>query len=366
MGRRLAGGALVGIGLIAASLAWVCLSMTRTVLDPERSEAIAEDVYRDPQVRRQLKDTVAGALHVAIPDAVPVTRPDIAAAADRALHDPVVEEAFIGGLVRSHQRFLGADPRPDEPIVVDGAALAAATRIELVRARPELAGSIPEVPSVEIPLPVDRIPDAGGLRGRLVAATAVLGAAAVGFVSAAFVVTNRRARILRRVGFWLIGAGAFWVVIGTALPALAHLLLPGQAAIIAAIWGVAAGGMRQPSVTAMIAGVAALGLSVIWMAGSALARRTARSRPRSSRHASATPVDEPAWRPPPTPAPAPYVAPTSGPAPGVGDRTVVDRTVVGPAPAPAPAQPHRPSAAPRWVEGVGYVDEAESGSSGRY
>ena len=344
MGRRLAGGVLVGFGLVAASLAWVCLSMSRTVLDPERSEAIAEDVYRDPEVRAQLERSMATAVDEAIPEGVTVSRLDITDAAERALDDPAVEQLLVGGLVRAHQRFLGADPDPDEPIVVDGTALAAATRVELVNAQPELAAVVPEVPSIAVTLPTDSIPDAGGLRGRLVAATALLAAVGAGLVVAAFVVTNDRARVLRRVGFWLIGAAAFWVVIGTALPSLAHLMLPDQAAIIAAIWGVAAGGMRQPSITAAVVGVAALVLSVVWMAGSAIARRYG-NRP-ARREAAPAPAYVPvaaATRAPASPAPAP--APIYAPAPPT---------------AYAPTYSRPADASPQWVEGVGYVDDPDA------
>ncbi|QGG96062.1 hypothetical protein [Actinomarinicola tropica] len=360
MGRRLAGGFLVGLGLVVASLAWICLSITRTVLDPDRSAAIAEDVYRDPEVRDQLRSSMADAIDAAVPDGVDVSRLDVVDAADRALDDPAVEALLVDGLVRAHQRFLGDDPNPDEPIVVDGAALASATRRQLVSAQPELAGVVPEIPSLAVTLPTDSIPNAGGLRDRLVAATAVLAALAAGLVVAAFVVTDNRARVLRRVGFWLIGAAAFWVIIGTALPSLAHLLLPGQAAIIGAIWGVAAGGMRQPSITAGIAGVAALALSIVWMAGSAVSRRSRRRdavRERSARAAEepryvsrpvSVPADYHAPNPdyvPPPPAPTPTYVP-----PGEG----VDATVA--APSPAVSRP----AAPRWVEGVGYVDDPDA------
>lgn len=360
MGRRLAGGFLVGLGLIAASLAWISLSITRTILDPERSTAIAEDVYRDPEVRDQLRNSMAGALDAAVPDGVDLNRLDVVDAADRALDDPAVEALLVDGLIRAHQRFLGDDPNPDEPIVVDGAALASATRRQLVSSRPELAGVVPEIPSMAVTLPTDSLPNAGGLRDRLVAATGLLAAVAAGLVVAAFVVTDNRARILRRVGFWLIGAAAFWVIIGTALPSLAHLLLPGQAAIIGAIWGVAAGGMRQPSITAGVAGVAALVLSLVWMAGSAVSRRSRRrdaARQRTARAAEepryvSRPVTAPtgyqAPNPdyvPPPPAPTPTYVP-----PGEG----VDATVAAPSPAPTG------SSAPRWVEGVGYVDDSDA------
>ena len=106
MGRRLAGGVLVGFGLVAASLAWVCLSITRTVLDPERSEAIAEDVYRDPEVRAQLEGSMATAIDAAIPEGADVLRLEITDAAGRALDDPAVDIATLAAEIHTEEEAL--------------------------------------------------------------------------------------------------------------------------------------------------------------------------------------------------------------------------------------------------------------------
>lgn len=358
MGRRLIGGALVGIGLVVASLAWTGFSLSRTIFDPGRSVAVAEALYDDREVRSQLRASLATGLGAAIPDEVDVTRSELVAAADRALDDPLVEAAITDGLVRSHQRFLGLDPRPDEPIVVDGSAVAAAARSGLIATRPELMGVVPEIPSVLVTLPVDRLPDGGGAREWLNGAVVLLTALAVGLVAAAFVLTNDRPRVMRRVGYWAIGAGAFWLLVGVVLPQLAHLLVPGQAAIFAAIWGVAAGGMIGPATTAAVAGAVAVVLSFLWMAVNALLGRPGRrpaDRPVPAAQPGAVPMSAPI--PPGTPTavhPAP-AGPVPAPAPSPGGAPSADRTqVVGPAAAPAPSRP------PRWREGVGYVDDDDS------
>jgi hypothetical protein len=390
MGRRLIGGALVAIGLIAASLAWAGFAASRTVLDPARSEAIATDLYQDREVRNQLRSSMASALDAALPDGVQVSRTELVAAADRALDDPAVEALLVGGLIRSHQRFLGEDPNPDQPIVIDGAAMARASRAALINLRPELANSVPEPPSVPVELPTERLPDASGFRTWLNASVAMLASVAVGLVVAAFVLTNDRPRVLRRVGYWAIGASLFWIVVGFVLPELAHLLIPGAAAILAALWGVAAGGMLEPSRTALIAGVAAVVLSFVWAGIAALVgggrsqpagrrERVPDQRPRPSR-----PVPQ-AHRPAPRPTPAPAAAapprPVRTPGPATPPRGVpavspaatppgvpasqtapgvpASQTAPGvPAHKPAPAHAPASQPAPRWVEGVGYVDES--------
>lgn len=348
----------MALGLIAASMAWAGFSLTRTILDPDRSEAFAEELYQDREVRAQLRDSMADALAAAVPEGVQVPRAQLVEAADRALDDPAVEDLLVGGLVRSHQRFLGEDPNPDEPIVIDGAALASASRLALVNARPELINVLPDVPSLAVTLPTDRIPDAGGFRTWLLGIVGLLAAVAAGLVVAAFVLTNDRPRVLRRVGFWAIGASAFWLLVGVVLPELAHLLVPGPAAILGATIGVAAGGMIPPSITALIAGVAAVVLSLLWMAVAAVTGRP--TRPAAPRPEPARPAPAPAYAPPasypPPPAPAPATA--AAPAPPANPRPA-DPTVATPSASPttAPAGPAPAGRAPRWVEGVGYVDD---------
>jgi hypothetical protein len=372
MGRRLIGGALVAVGLIAASLAWAGIAASRTVLDPGRSEAIATDLYQDREVRAQLRSSMANALAAALPESVQVSRTELVAAADRALDDPAVEALLVGGLIRAHQRFLGEDPNPDQPIVIDGAAMARASRTALVNLRPELVNTVPEPPSVPVELPTERLPDASGFRTWLNASVAMLASVAVGLVVAAFVLTNDRPRVLRRVGYWAIGASIFWLIVAVVLPELAHLLIPGAAAILAAMWGVAAGGMIEPSRTALVVGVVIVVLSVVWSAITALVggrrpeprtradQRAAVARPRPAR--PATPV-----RPAPAPAGAgPMGAPLAAAAGLVrtpGPVTPPQGVPVVPpaaAPATAPATASASSNAPRWIEGVGYVDDPDA------
>ncbi len=393
MGRRLIGGALVAVGLVTASLAWAGFAASRTVLDPGRSEAIATDLYQDREVRDQLRSSMASALDAAIPEGVPVSRAELVAAADSALDDPLVEQLLVGGLVRAHQRFLGDDPSPDTPIVVDGAALARASRTALVNLRPELATSVPEPPSLPVELPTERLPNAGGFRTWLNAAVAMLAAVAVGLVVAAFVLTNDRPRVLRRVGFWAIGASLFWIVVGFVLPELAHLLIPGAAAILAAIWGVAAGGMLEPSRVALIAGIVAVLLSFVWSAVSAAVdggrrrdapprrepepRRTSRGRAPTSTRTVVTPPPGAARPVDPVPVAASgYAAHTNPPVrtpgpvtPPQGVPPVPPPSAPVAAPPPAAPPPHAPpgpapTPAPKWVEGVGYVDDPDPTTPG--
>jgi hypothetical protein len=341
---------------------------------------VAESLYEDREVREQLATTIADGLEALVPDDVAVPRQELLDAGEAALDDPAVESLVRDGLVRSHQRFLGQDPNPDEPIVVDGAAMGSAARNALVAVRPELATVVPPPPSLPVTLPTDSLPDASGFRSWLVGVVTLGALAAVGLVAGAFVITDERHRVLRRVGWWGIGAGAAWVVIGYVLPELARLMLPGQAAIFAAIIGVMAGGMLTPSITAMGLGAAGVVLGFFWWAVSRMSDRSRARRGRAARRDAERAPEPPATYPrgayPPGYQPPGYEPPPAGPppAPPAGaapDPTRVaggDPTRVTPGPAtpahgtprtngPTPAEPPPLGRAPRWVEGVGYVDE---------
>jgi hypothetical protein len=362
MGRRLVGGVLVALGLVAASLAWAGFSLTRTILDPDASQRIAAAVYDDPEVQEFLKDSMVAGAAPFLDAGVP--RADVHEAAARALDDPQVEAAMVGGLVRAHQRLLGEDPRPDEPITIDATALAAATRTQLVNSDPDLLGGLPEVPQLSVALPSESIPDLGNLRATVVGAVALLATATVAFVAAAFIVTDNRARVLRRVGLWAIGAAAFWVVFALAVPWLAHLLMPDEAIVMASIWGVAAEGMIDPSVVAACAGVVALVLSIIWMLGSATVRSSRRRAARRRGDAEPQRGRET----------SPHRSATVDPATAYEERGRARRPTpvarAEPVRSPGPATPPQgvpvvrseppASSGPRWVEGVGYVDDADA------
>ncbi|HSL56918.1 MAG TPA: hypothetical protein VK866_03670 [Acidimicrobiales bacterium] len=390
MGRRLVGGALVGIGLFVASLTWVGFGALRTVLDAGRSDRVAEALYEDREVRDQMRTTIADGLDAAIPNDIAVPRQELLDAAEAALDDPAVEAVVRDGLVRSHQRFLGQDPNPDEPIVVDAAAIGAAARTALVTARPDLAPVVPPPPSLPITLPTEVLPDASGFRRWLVGTVALGALAATGLVVAAFVITDNRHRVLRRVGWWGIGAGAAWVVIGVALPELAKLMLPGQAAIFAAIIGVMAGGMVGPSITAMVAGAAAVVVGFLWWGVARVARRSGGRAPAPAPYqqgayppgAYPPSYAPPSYHPPAAAPPGyasgssptgqyPSVTPAAPPRPGAdptrvagadptrvtGGSTPPGGTPAPPAGAPWAPPPPAPDPAPRWVDGVGYVDD---------
>ena len=90
------------------------------------------------------------ALLQALPPGTPISPDEIDAVAHRALADPRAMAALKTAVLASHQRLVGDY---DGPVTVDVSPIAVAGRDALVAARPDLAGALPESPTLSVDLP---------------------------------------------------------------------------------------------------------------------------------------------------------------------------------------------------------------------
>lgn len=420
--RRGLASLIIGLSLLVATVSWAGFTLSRTILDPGRSERLAEQLLENPQVREALVDRLSDAVEPQIPPEVPVSRGLIEAGAETALDDPRVKALIVDGVVQYHRNALEGNP---EPVVIDAAALGSASRDSLVAVRPELDQFLPPVPVIQLELPTTGFTWLATLK-RFVDRFTLLGAlVALAGGTLALLVAQDRGAVLRRVAFWGYGAAAFWIVVGFAVPRLADLLSPTSGAIASAAVDVFFGAMIRPAVT--LAVVSTVVLLIGFLLPAISGRRGARMiQPRGGQAgpppvAALGPIAKPATRPAPAPAPiappsaprAPSGATAAMPTQAGGIRTTPDPTMVAPRPgAPTPttridntAEMPRPTMTtatttattaaaggpepldhvspvgpastpttgsadaaetlealetpPEWEEGVGYVDEAE-------
>lgn len=355
---------MLGISLWIGSLAWTGFIMLETVLDPARSEAVADALLDDPAVHDQLVDNIAAGVEASLPAGAPVDRAAVEDAAETALDSPEVEALLRSAFVDTHRAFLGEGEAPDS---IDGAAFGTAARDALVSERPELDGVLPAAPSLEVPLPTERVPDLGPVRRGLETGVPLLAAVAAAGAVAALLVTSNRPAILRRAGIWAIGLSSIILLVGFGIPALARRVFPDQAEVVAALVAALAGASRGPALVLAGAGLAGILVSFVWRPASsamtadpAPARRASPSRghaapskqrgrrtvhggvpSRAPRLPSAPPSRPPTRPPPPRPDPT-AVRPAGSPS----------RSPAGPAPTRVDASPTRGR---RWVDGVGWV-----------
>ncbi len=363
---------LLGLALVICSVAWSGFILTRTALDPNRSERLAAQVFDNTVLRQLLVDRIADSLEASVPGDVAIPRQILEQAASTALDDPDVQNLVRNGIVGVHRSALEGDA---QPVVIDAAALGSASRRALVEVRPELDPLLPASPVVEVELPVGGLSVLGTLRSFTLQATRVLAAAGVFGILLATIISNRRPAMLRRVAYWAFGAALFWIVVGYAIPFLAERLAPSSVALVAAVIDVFFGAMIAPGIVMAAIGAAMLGASFLLAAGEATAgsRILQPSRPRQAgpapdrarmgSHQSnirqparpATPGSAHRAAAPQHRAPTPNqrdarstdaLARSSG---GTGFRPDVDTTSA--MPTPQQATP------PRWIAGVGYVDE---------
>lgn len=389
--RRGLAAAILGFSLWIGSMAWSAYIATHTVLDPDRSEKVADALLDNESVRDQISRNIATAVAATVPNGVGVSSDDVAAASDAALDSPAVEAMVYDALVDSHQALLGEGEAPDS---IESGEFGAAAREELIRDRPELEGVVPQAPTANIPLPTDNIPNLGPVRDALNTAVPVLaGVAAVGALLA-LVITSNRPAVIRRAGFWAIGLSLIVLGFAYGIPLLADRFMADSSEIVNALIDALAASMRVPALVLAGAGLGGVLLSLIWRpaaeaftsapqpaparasaplpASGARAGERARRRQQlgapgqsSGRPGPRRDLPQPAHRPTPvasSPAAAsgrPTTPPYGNPSPPSPAPTqVTPATSVasssGNSPAPEP-KPARENA--RWVKGVGWVHD---------
>ena len=254
--RRSLAAVLLGVSLWMGSLAWSAFVMTRTVLDPGRSEAVADALLEDQAVRDRMASNIASGIEAALPPGATVDRAELDTGAEAALASPVVEALVRDALVQTHRAFVG-----------DGAVPAS------------IDGVVPGAPAVEVPLPTERVPDLGPVRSALLAAAPVLASLAAAGTVLALVVTNDRRAVVRRASRWAIGLSAVVLLIAYGVPPVVRAVAPDQAEVVAALVGALAATTRGPAAALAAAGAAGLLLSLVRRRDPATRRATDRLRP---------------------------------------------------------------------------------------
>ncbi len=243
--RRGLASLIIGLSLLVASASWAGFVLSRTVLDPGRSERLADQLLENPDVRQALVSRLADTLKDQIPSNIPVRDQLLEQGAEQALDDPRVEALIRDGFVRVHQNALAGN---SEPVTIDAGALGAAGRDALVQARPELDEVLPPSPTVELELPTTGFSWIGTVKNFVDRFTGLGAMIALFGATMAFAVAKNRAAVLRRVAFWGYGASAFWLLMGYGIPWLAANLSPTSAAIASAAVDVYFGAMIGPAV----------------------------------------------------------------------------------------------------------------------
>ncbi len=388
--RRGLASLIMALSLVVATASWGGFILSRTVLDPGRSERLADHLLDNEQVRAVIVDRLADAVEAKIPAAVPVTRSTIELAASQALEDPRVEAVVRDGIVKTHQNALNG---VDEPVSLDASALGQVGREKVLDVRPDLASVLPQAPTLEVELPASGLSWIGSIKNAVDRFTKVSAAIALIGMTAAFIMARNRPAALRRMAFWAFGSAAFWIIAAYAIPALLSRIAPSSASIATAVIDVFFGAMIVPALILAGAGIGLLLTSFAWPAlirrrpAATLDRRPSAPRAGDSNWAPTMP-SRPAAQPASIPVPAQTSQTVGAIAPGhhppdptaqmwvanvqqwpqeVNPDAVTEiwsQPGSGTTPiAPAPDQDRQVPPTPEWVEGVGYVAESGPGSA---
>lgn len=314
--RRGLASLIMGLSLLVASASWAGFVMSHTVLDPGRSERLADHLLDDPEVKAAIADRIADALQAQVPKGVAIPRQTLEVAANVALEDPRVEALVRDGIVRAHQNALNG---VDEPIALDATVLGEAARTALVSNVAALDAVLPPAPQLAVEIPGTGLSWLGTVKD-FVDRFTLLGALVSGAgLLASFIITTRRAAVLRRVSFWGFGASAFWLAVAYGLPGLVGFIAPSAMAIASAVVDVFAGAMIRPALVMAGISAALLVASIVWPARER--RRPAAMIDRAGpggRARAAQPRGRASGRPTPAGAGADYVIPSTGASPYPG------------------------------------------------
>ena len=256
--RRALAGALIGLGLVLGSLTLSGWWARETVLEPERTEEVADAVLGNDTVRRELARRVVGAVAATLPPEATgpaeLFRDDL----EDALASPAMVAPFRLVVVDVHRALLGETAGP---VVIDPATVATAVSAAVPGLDPALLGSLPavrfDVPKASpMATAKDRLP--GLLRAGLWVSLAL--------VAAGFLVDSRHDRALVRIGWWLLGASVaqlflLYLVPVLLVPAMVDNAWTGLVAEVAtASWGPLVGLLAAMAV----AGLGCLVLGFSW------------------------------------------------------------------------------------------------------
>lgn len=392
-------GLILGLSLVVASISWAGFIMSRTVLDPGRSERLAVQVFDNEELRSVLVTRLAESLGAAIPGEIVVPSQTLEAAAGLALDDPAVQAFVQQAIVDTHKQALDGNV---QPVVLDSNILSNALRTALVEANPNLEAAIPALPSATVELPTSGLNFLGTLKNFVDQVTILAALAALAGGVTALVITSDRPSVLRRVAFWAFGASLFWLIVGFGVPYIAALIGPASSALITAAIDVFFGAMIRPAIFMGAVGVGLVVASLAWTAIAerqparfAAASRTPRGqgavntanrigtaaptapvegygRPLPRQPVDQTVVQSLPLNPdaPPTARPGPAATPAaSAPQPTGGQPTATQPTAQNQPPAQTPpptdpwaAEAPAPARAPVWIEGRGYVDPEDPAS----
>jgi hypothetical protein len=257
--RRGLSSLLLTLGVFAAALAWSGLTLQRTVFDTGRSERIVVALTENEAVKAALVNAsvraIDGSLPLELRRSVPTE--DLSLAARQALDSPEVAAALQVALVDTHRYLLG---ELETPPTLTQAPIDQALRTQLATVRPDLAGVAAQLPPLEVALPSEGLPSVKNVGDTVRTTTNLAALAAAGLVVTGLVLSPRRGKALRRVGWWAVGVGCTWVGIRYGLPLAAERLFTTDAALVRALADILAGGMAGPGVVMVGAGATLAGV----------------------------------------------------------------------------------------------------------
>ena len=261
------------VAVTAASLAWSGWLYLHTAADPAQGSRMVQAVLADSSARHSIatdlsgtvakaaEDAIAKASGGAVPVKVDGNDPRVIAAVEAALADPTLQADVTAALTSVHAGAVGATPTA--PPVLHADVLNRVVRQYVATAYPAFANRVPALPATTITLPTPEIPMARTLRSMATTWVPALALLAIACFLGAFAL-GRRPQVLRRAGFWAVGAGISWALLPRVATWAAGAYAPSALPIVRPAVAGLGGSVPAAATALLVAGVAAVVASIAW------------------------------------------------------------------------------------------------------
>jgi hypothetical protein len=246
--NRLSPGAVLTLGLLLVSIAFLLWAAQVTALEPgplhrSAGEVLSESPARNAMVTRLTRDLVTD-----VPTAAGVDPATLTAIATAAVDQPEFVTAFAGALDHLQTHVVDGTI---EPITLDPALVSQAVRTAATAAnQPQLAAAVATSAPLVIDVPVDHVPDLAHWADLWKAAVRALAFIGLLLVTYGMLKIEHRLWAVGRIGRWSIGVGLTtlavfwllprallrplggWIAVGGAVLASGDLVVPVSLALV--------------------------------------------------------------------------------------------------------------------------------------
>lgn len=205
------------VGLCGAIVTVTSSVASLTVLDQQATVAASRAAIRDRAVQAQLVNDISTGVLKNMPAAgrTEAATTAIRRSARAAITDPQFREIWDEAVAAQYAAVFEGER---EIVVLDPAAVTRLVRSQLAATNPQIVALLPVGAQVTVRISPNALPDLATPTTWTRRMPFIAGGVMVVFFGLAVLISRRRVRTLRRIGWWLLGTGLVLTFAATAAP----------------------------------------------------------------------------------------------------------------------------------------------------